>query len=110
MTTRKAIKSVLDNFLGTYISRYSDYDGYWLFGFLVKESPHLKINLLSTNVDTTISGPESIAVVLLNSFGRRSPLGDAGRIKRWLESGVTSNVANAARAHEQKVRAELGLL
>jgi D-alanyl-D-alanine endopeptidase (penicillin-binding protein 7) len=57
---------------------------------------------------TTMDG-KSIAVVLLNSLGKRSPLGDAGRIRRWLESGVTSTVAKAARVHEQKVSAELGL-
>jgi len=27
--------AVLKNFLGTYTSRYSDFQGYWLFGFLV---------------------------------------------------------------------------
>lgn len=58
---------------------------------------------------TTMDG-KNIAVVLLNSLGKRSPLGDAGRIRRWLESGVTSTVAKAAQVHEQKVRAELGLL
>lgn len=35
MARRRVIKSVLHNFLGTYISRYSDFRGYWLFGFLV---------------------------------------------------------------------------
>ncbi len=34
---RRIIKAVLDNFLGTYTSRYSDFHGYWLFGFLVKD-------------------------------------------------------------------------
>ena len=36
MPTRRVIKSVLHNFLGTYTSRYSDYNGYWLFGFMVE--------------------------------------------------------------------------
>ncbi len=34
MATRRAINGVLGNFLGTYVSRYSDYDSYWLFGFI----------------------------------------------------------------------------
>jgi hypothetical protein len=47
MATRKAIKGVLDNFLGTFTSRYSDYQGYWLFGFLVTEAEPLSFDLLS---------------------------------------------------------------
>lgn len=34
MASRKALKCVVAGFLGTYVSRYTDYDGYWLFGFL----------------------------------------------------------------------------
>jgi D-alanyl-D-alanine endopeptidase (penicillin-binding protein 7) len=60
-------------------------------------------------VMVTAMDGEPVAVVLLNSLGKRSPLGDAGRIRRWLEQGVTSKVAPAARAHEQKVSAALGL-
>lgn len=52
---------------------------------------------------------KDVAIVLLNSFGTRSPLGDAGRIRRWLESGIESNVANAARAYENRMRQTYGL-
>ncbi|MEQ8689690.1 MAG: D-alanyl-D-alanine endopeptidase [Pseudomonadales bacterium] len=52
---------------------------------------------------------KQVGVVTLNALGRRSPLGDAGRMRRWLEQGVRGNVAQAARAHEQRVTAELGL-
>ena len=44
--TRRAIRGVLAAFLGTYVSRYSDYHGYWLFGFLVADLGELRINLL----------------------------------------------------------------
>jgi len=54
-------------------------------------------------------GGKDVAVVLLNSFGTRSPLGDAGRIRRWLESGTESRVANAARDHERRVREAQGI-
>jgi hypothetical protein len=37
---------VLHNMLGTYLSRYSDYEGYWLFGFLVPRLTDLQIDLL----------------------------------------------------------------
>jgi D-alanyl-D-alanine endopeptidase (penicillin-binding protein 7) len=42
-----------------------------------------------------------IIMVLLNSFGTRSPLGDAGRIKRWLRNGDPGRVADAARDYER---------
>lgn len=51
MATRRAIRGVLGNFLGTYTSRYSDYDGYWLFGFLVAGLGELRIDLLSPSAD-----------------------------------------------------------
>src|SRR4029077_7714090 len=51
MATRRAIRGVLGNLLGTYTSRYSDYDGYWLFGFLVADLVELRIDLLATAVD-----------------------------------------------------------
>ena len=35
-------------------------------------------------------------MVLLDSFGTRSPLGDAGRIRRWLETGDGGTIAGAA--------------
>ena len=52
---------------------------------------------------------KDVAMVFLNSFGTRSPLGDAGRIRRWLESGTESSVANAAREHERRVREAQGI-
>ncbi len=46
VTTRRVMKSVLRNFLGTYISRYSDYQGYWLFGQLPSDLWEWTIDLL----------------------------------------------------------------
>ncbi|MFP6836757.1 MAG: D-alanyl-D-alanine endopeptidase [Pseudomonadales bacterium] len=51
----------------------------------------------------------NVAVALLNSFGKRSPLGDAGRIRRWLETGTQSTVANAARDYESRMLRSYGL-
>ncbi len=48
--TRKALASVLRNFLGTYTSRYSDSHGYWLFGFMVESLHVSEIDLLSTDM------------------------------------------------------------
>jgi D-alanyl-D-alanine endopeptidase (penicillin-binding protein 7) len=52
---------------------------------------------------------EPVTMVLLNSFGKRTPLGDAGRIRRWLESGTVSRVAGAAREYEQRMLKSHGL-
>jgi len=54
-------------------------------------------------------GGRDVAMVLLNSFGTRSPLGDAGRIRRWLESGTESRVTSAARDYEMRVRSSQGI-
>ena len=44
---------------------------------------------------------EPIGMVFLNSFGTRTPLGDAGRVRRWLTTGETGRVAGAALDYEQ---------
>ena len=46
-----------------------------------------------------------LVTVLLDSLGTRSPMGDAGRIKRWLTTGAGGSVAAAARAYERKKNA-----
>lgn len=45
----------------------------------------------------------SIGIVLLNSFGTRTPSGDASRVRRWLESGSSASVARAALEYERRV-------
>lgn len=52
-----------------------------------------------------IDGDEVITV-LLDSFGTRSPIGDAGRVKRWLTTGSSGKVAKAARSYEQRKNAQ----
>jgi hypothetical protein len=47
MGAKTKIRGVLGNFLGTYTSRYSDYEGYWLFGFLVANLDVFEIDLLA---------------------------------------------------------------
>lgn len=44
-----------------------------------------------------------LVMVFLNSFGKRSPLGDAGRVRRWLTTGHGGRVAGQAREYEQRV-------
>src|SRR5262249_55253236 len=61
MATRKAIRGVLGTSPGTYTSRYSDSDGYWLFGFLVADLGELRIDLLAPPASDS-EGPLGVAV------------------------------------------------
>lgn len=47
-------------------------------------------------------GDRRVAIVLLDSFGRRTPIGDAGRVRRWLETGESGAIAAAARRYERR--------
>src|SRR5687767_7084128 len=60
MPTEKHLRAVLVNFLGTYTSRYSEYRGYWLFGFLVEQQGGVCIDLLST-AEGLEPGPAGLA-------------------------------------------------
>jgi len=48
-----------------------------------------------------------VAMVLLNSFGRRTPLGDVSRVRRWLQTGSGGVVAGPALDYERRVSAAL---
>ena len=63
MASRKIISSVLQNFLGTYTSRYSEYEGYWLFGFLVRDLDEAAFDLLNQE-PTVPNTPVAMAMSL----------------------------------------------
>jgi hypothetical protein len=67
MATRRIIKSVLRNFLGTLTSRYSDWNGYWLFGFVVNDLERLDHDLLipvaGSPDDTPLAHIRSVATI-----------------------------------------------
>ncbi|MDO6822353.1 D-alanyl-D-alanine endopeptidase [Marinobacter sp. 1_MG-2023] len=48
---------------------------------------------------------KAVVTVLLDSLGTRSPMGDAGRIKRWLDTGASGQVAKAARQYAEEKNA-----
>lgn len=57
---------------------------------------------------TRIEGRD-LVVVLLDSFGKQTHIGDAGRIRRWMQTGSSGTLASAAvRYQSQKLR-ELGV-
>ena len=64
MPTRRVIQGVLQNFLGTFTSRYSDHGGYWLFGLLADELAGLRIDLLSASIPAAASEPLVVATNL----------------------------------------------
>ncbi|MDX1692474.1 MAG: D-alanyl-D-alanine endopeptidase [Ketobacteraceae bacterium] len=43
-----------------------------------------------------------VAMVLLDAFGKLTPLGDAGRVKRWITTGDSGRIAGAAHRYEQE--------
>lgn len=45
---------------------------------------------------------QEYVMVFLNAFGRRSPLGDVGRVTQWLETGTGGKVARVARYYAQR--------
>lgn len=42
-----------------------------------------------------------VAMVFLDAFGKLTPLGDAGRVKRWITTGDSGRIAGAALRYEQ---------
>ncbi|MDX2504425.1 MAG: D-alanyl-D-alanine endopeptidase [Gammaproteobacteria bacterium] len=44
---------------------------------------------------------KDVLMVMLDSFGKRSPVGDANRIKKWLQTGKQGKVAKAALNYER---------
>ena len=53
--------------------------------------------VMKANVDG-----KDLLIVMLDSFGKTSPMGDAGRIKRWLASGNGGTVASAAKDYQKR--------
>jgi hypothetical protein len=61
----------------TFTSRYSDFDGYWLFGFLVEDIQELQFDLIGKIVEP--SQPEPIEAVRYLAVAKfREQLGKAG--------------------------------
>lgn len=77
MMCRRKLASVLHNFLGTYTSRYSDYDGYWLFGMLVGQIESLEFDLLNAE-DGSAKTPLVADAVRLAADRFADQIGKAG--------------------------------
>jgi hypothetical protein len=82
MIRHRVIKGVLHNFLGTYVSRNSDFEGYWLFGFIVEEIQQVRINLINKNLDDSnrrIMIAERVAIQRFTELANK-----AGMQMSWL--------------------------
>jgi hypothetical protein len=80
------IKGVLDNFLGTYTSRYTDYEGYWLFGLLVSDLCELEFDVLAGGggPDSPFGVAERVACLKFADQMRKAGL-DRSQVRRaWL--------------------------
>jgi hypothetical protein len=64
MTTDRAFRGVVRNFLSTYASRYSDYQGYWLFGFIVSSLSEFRVDLLTPAVPDPHTPSSALAAYL----------------------------------------------
>ena len=71
MPSRRVLKGVLTNFLGTYMSRYSDHQGYWLFGFLVAKLESEEFGLLDQNRGGSIEPMDVARVVAARQFAEQ---------------------------------------
>jgi hypothetical protein len=67
MSRTRALRSVTQNFLSTYSSRYSDRQGYWLFGFL-SEVPLLEIDLLGDRYRRCDAPEEDARLLAMDAF------------------------------------------
>jgi hypothetical protein len=59
MKVRRRLTGVLCDFLDAFVSRDSDYDGYWIFGLLVREADEFSFDLLRAS--SNIEGPPAFA-------------------------------------------------
>jgi serine-type D-Ala-D-Ala endopeptidase (penicillin-binding protein 7) len=48
-----------------------------------------------------------VIMVLLNSLGSRTPIGDAARVRRWLTTGEASSIAGPAMEYEKRMSESL---
>ncbi len=71
MPHRKDIKGVLHNFLGTYTSRYADFDGFWLWGLLVKDLTELQIDLLQPTDPVAATAPTFAISLAASKFSEQ---------------------------------------
>lgn len=107
MPRRREIRGVLNGFLGALSSRYSDFGGYWLFGFLVEAPRIAPINLLKAppeHIPTAQEALERRARILFQQMLRQSGL-DGGQVGT---ASLTLRVSEDTRRDYPRGRWRLG--
>ena len=97
MARSRVMRSVLQNLLGTYASRHSDFQGYWLFGYLIADLGELRIDLLGVVTPAPYSAMEAATNLALTKF--REQVSKAGLNFRRIKSAsiVLERLATAER-------------
>jgi len=75
---RRRLTGVLCGFLDAFVSRNSDYDGYWIFGFLAGEAYEVSFGLLSTN--SNAEGPSAFSTAARIAQSKFAELLEKSRI------------------------------
>ncbi len=99
MPSARVLRGVASNTLGTYLSRYSRFDGYWLFGFLVPELDELDVDLLGH--DASSASPSAQAVSRAQ-HAFQEQLGKAG----YPRAGITRAILTLRRGDATRVAYE----
>ncbi len=71
----------------------------------VSKTGYLRVAGRCLAMVTQVDG-RPVAMVFLDSLGTRTPIGDAGRVARWLRTGDGGAVAAAARDYERQRQAD----
>jgi hypothetical protein len=66
--THRALRGALGNFLGKFTSRYREFEGYWLFGFLVVEHESFEIDLIKSTHDLTVTPLATVTQLARSAF------------------------------------------
>ena len=97
MVSTRAINQALYGFLGTFTSRYSECDGYWLLGFLVGREP-LLIDLLHQSTIPAMSG-DPVDVARAVAFERFKVQLSKARIERDEVQSATLRIETLGGVH-----------
>jgi hypothetical protein len=103
MPTRRVIKGVLVNFLGTYVSRNSRFGDFLLFGYLVDEPGEVRLDLL---------GHPIVDSAIPSGFAVRSAIDkfDAQRRKAGLDASLIRSATLTITRPPEVVRGTIGYL
>jgi hypothetical protein len=97
MPSTRVLRGVVHNALATYVSRYSSYRGYWLFGFLIEHLEDLELDLLAAQgpSGTPVEAAQFRAVKVFREQLAKAGLG-VGCVRKAvlvLRRGRVANVA-----------------